>query len=431
MRKYILPLIEVLTPRPAGRLFLRRRYHCRFRFLSALKFSFAATAFFGSMACWAETLSSAYVFKDMADMDRIVAVAQAGTDPDIRASGPDKSGYPRQTPLVLVRIKGRPAISYTRGVSGNNGIQTNFSMSCRGMGVLDITEVLFSAELGRGSLSDKGQYAISLGVYGVEAEHELPVTLLKQFMEDSRLFVRVHGTADASDPFFASLRATPNFFAQLKQDGRFRDPDMGIDLTDFDTKLKPLIDYCASTAPDAPAPPFNRPRHSNDLVSDSNPDIESSRNEVVSYLLGPSANQIRGALQRKVDANLAGLDAMADQCKTFRQQNNPLGAMMCLMSGGGAMTSKTVKVSVNSVSLNRCVISTDKVAYCRYRPDVKMQGGSGMMGQIASIFNAGQGLGGWSYSSFSISNGSWEWVKTFESCDFSSDRIHCRWREVR
>lgn len=144
----------------------------------------------------------------------------------------------------------------------------------------------------------------------------------------------------------------------------------------------------------------------------------------------PDANQLRSALQRELDGRMARLDALAAQCKKVQGNENPMAAMLCLMSGGGMVTSQTFNSKVKSITLDECVLSDSGAAYCRYRADTTMSG-SGLMGQMAEFANALSALEGWTYSSFVSHGGTWHFQKTYDSCSWGSGGINCRWTERR
>jgi hypothetical protein len=144
----------------------------------------------------------------------------------------------------------------------------------------------------------------------------------------------------------------------------------------------------------------------------------------------PDANQIRSALQRELDGRMARMDALAEQCKSFQGDENPLAGLLCLASGAGMITSKTFNAKVNSVSVDECVLSDTGAAYCRYSADTTLTG-SGLMGQMADFGNALSSLGGWTYSSFVNHGGTWHFQKTYDSCSWGAGGINCRWTERR
>lgn len=144
----------------------------------------------------------------------------------------------------------------------------------------------------------------------------------------------------------------------------------------------------------------------------------------------PNETEVRNALQRELDGRIARMDALAAQCKNLDKNQNPMAAMMCLMSGGGMVTSRTFSARVNSVTLDECVCSDEGVSYCRYRANTTMKG-DGYMGQMADFANALGAMGGWTYSSFVNQGGTWHFQKTYDSCSWGGNGIHCRWTEYR
>ncbi|SNY96727.1 hypothetical protein [Halomonas sp. hl-4] len=140
----------------------------------------------------------------------------------------------------------------------------------------------------------------------------------------------------------------------------------------------------------------------------------------------PNAQDIQNAIQANVDVAFSRLDAMGDQCNTYRRDNNPVAAMMCLFSGGGAMNSSTGNMRITSVSLDHCVRMEDPdiSAYCRYRADMSMTG-SGMMGQVASLVNAASAFNQWTWASFRQDGQTWQLVESWDDCRIDDDLLRC------
>lgn len=140
----------------------------------------------------------------------------------------------------------------------------------------------------------------------------------------------------------------------------------------------------------------------------------------------PNAQDIQNAIQARVDTAFSRLDAMGDQCNTYRRDNNPVAAMMCLFSGGGAMNSSTGNMRITSVSLDHCVRMEDPdvSAYCRYRADMSMTG-SGMMGQVASLVNAASAFNQWTWASFRQDGQTWQLVESWDNCRADDNVLRC------
>jgi hypothetical protein len=143
----------------------------------------------------------------------------------------------------------------------------------------------------------------------------------------------------------------------------------------------------------------------------------------------PTAKDIQTAIQAKVDAAFQRLDAMGDQCKTYRRDNNPMAAMMCLLSGGGSMNSQTGSIQITSVSLDHCVQMEDPSvsAYCRYWADMSMSG-SGMMSQVATLVNAASAFQQWTWASFRRDRQTWQLVESWDRCWVDNDALRCHRR---
>lgn len=340
------------------------------------------------------------MFADFDSVDRFIATALKNEDKTVSVTPPDPyNGF-----LALIRVNGKPVATFMRAEKGRNGVITSFTAVCKPDGMLALSFVVYDWDSKAGSLDTNASYALSLA----GGSYDLPVTITKQFMNDTELFARVEGQAKASDPFFMNLAPTLKFHNQLKKDGRLQDIWAGMDLSAGEQYLKPLIHNCAGS----------------DAVAAAKKD-ERTRSGIL-----PSAEDVKGAMRREIDRRLARLDAMGDQCNTFKEQNNPIGAIMCLATGGGALSSKSVQFHINNVAIDYCTIADDGNAYCRYRADGRLDG-TGIMGQVAGPMNSLMALNQWSYSSFTRSGGQWEWVKTYDSCDFTDGRIRCRWTERR
>ncbi|WGI26989.1 hypothetical protein QEN58_07980 [Halomonas alkaliantarctica] len=134
--------------------------------------------------------------------------------------------------------------------------------------------------------------------------------------------------------------------------------------------------------------------------------------------------KIMSALQAQMDESFRTLDAMGEQCKTYRRDNDSFAALMCLFSGGGTMNSRTGNVEVTSVTIDHCMIADEGNVLCRYRADATMTG-SGMMQQIASVFNTSTLFNGWTWTSFRISGDSWHVERTYDRCTKTDRGYSC------
>ena len=161
-------------------------------------------------------------------------------------------------------------------------------------------------------------------------------------------------------------------------------------------------------------------------ASPPEPATPPARPEQATGRFTPNAQDIQNAIQARVDVAFSRLDAMGDQCNTYRRDNNPVAAMMCLFSGGGAMNSSTGNMRITSVSLDHCVRMEDPdiSAYCRYRADMSMTG-SGMMGQVASLVNAASAFNQWTWASFRQDGQTWQLVESWDNCRVDDNVLRC------
>lgn len=142
----------------------------------------------------------------------------------------------------------------------------------------------------------------------------------------------------------------------------------------------------------------------------------------------PTADQIRDALQREVNARIERLDALAERCEHVGETESPFDAFACLMTGVGQINSETVSIQINSILLDECVRSRQNIAFCRYQVDSTTTG-SGLMAQVSQFMNTLGGLGGWAYASYEPSSAGWVFHKSYEWCDWGGSSINCQVQE--
>jgi hypothetical protein len=138
----------------------------------------------------------------------------------------------------------------------------------------------------------------------------------------------------------------------------------------------------------------------------------------------PSAEDIADALRRGISGRLARIDQLGDQCKDVEKSQDPFNAMACLMSGMGSVNSQSMRVTINSVEVNRCRSHEFAVAVCQYKVDSDIQG-SGAFAGVASYLNDFDDPR-WIYASFKRSDNGWDLMKTYQTCSFDPERTHCR-----
>ncbi|MCA1772266.1 MAG: hypothetical protein LC677_06505, partial [Halomonas sp.] len=365
---------------------------------------------------------------DIEEIERIADIARAGSDPRITASLADQSGRDENrtnpTPPVLVSIQGDPAFVYTRGANYDvpEG-EPEFVMRCRGDGMIELTTIVSQLMDDPLELSPDDEDLLHIRPYGQDREFTMPVALGESF-PSHRKIVRVTGSARADSSFFTDLQGTTNFSYQLKRNGAFLPMTGGLDFSTFREDVGPLLAHCRAGKPN--------PRERTDpdeIVVAENARPEQPAESDMPKTTGrftPNPQDIQNAIQARVDVAFQRLDAMGDQCNTYRRDNNPVAAMMCLFSGGGAMNSSTGNMHITSVSLDHCVQMEDPdvSAYCRYRADMAMTG-SGMMGQVASLVNAASAFNQWTWASFRRDGQTWQLVESWDNCRIDDRMLRC------
>lgn len=261
---------------------------------------------------------------------------------------------------------------------------------------------------------------VSREIYDSELRNDFSFSVLSQRF-DELLQRQQAGFIDV----FAHHGCSGDVFDRLRQniredlpwydysDGR-RDVVVDFGGRQFDLQLSQPINIALAQQPDdAPTP--ERPA----------PSADSSVPQLADRFT-PNAQDIQSAIQARVDVAFSRLDAMGDQCNTYRRDNNPVAAMMCLFSGGGAMNSRTGNMRITSVSLDHCLRMEDPdvSAYCRYRANMSMTG-SGMMGQVASLVNATSAFNQWTWASFRQDGQTWQLVESWENCRIDDNTLRC------
>lgn len=141
----------------------------------------------------------------------------------------------------------------------------------------------------------------------------------------------------------------------------------------------------------------------------------------------PTESDVRNALQAQLERAEAQLDALASGCKTFRANNNPLEALGCLMTGGGAINSKRFNVRITSLSLERCMATAQGLFLCRYR--VKATGNSGGNPMLGMLFFSSR-LGGVTDATFTkAGNGQWRVERIYQRCTYTETGAQCSYSQ--
>lgn len=141
----------------------------------------------------------------------------------------------------------------------------------------------------------------------------------------------------------------------------------------------------------------------------------------------PSEADIRAVLQARLDAATSTLDAMGDACNTFRRDNNPIAALGCLATGGGAINSDRLGIRMQSLSLERCMAAENDIYLCRYR--VRATGNAGGNPLLQMLFFSSQ-LGGVTDATFRRDYlGRWEVVRIYDRCTYNDAGANCTWTE--
>ncbi|SBR50224.1 hypothetical protein [Halomonas sp. HL-93] len=267
---------------------------------------------------------------------------------------------------------------------------------------------------------------VSREIYDSELRNDFSFSVLSQRFDEllqrqQEGFMRVFTHHGCSGVVFDRLRQN------IREDLPWYDySDGGRDVVvdfggrQFDLWLSQPIDIALARNPDgAPTPePALTPERPAPAVDSRAPSLAGP--------FTPNAQDIQNAIQANVDVAFQRLDAMGDQCNTYRRDNNPVAAMMCLFSGGGAMNSSTGNMRITSVSLDHCVRMEDPdvSAYCRYRADMSMTG-SGMLGQVASLVNAASAFNQWTWASFRQDGQTWQLVESWDNCRVDDNLLRC------
>lgn len=265
---------------------------------------------------------------------------------------------------------------------------------------------------------------VSKAVYDSELRNDFSFSVLSQRFDEIRqrqqdVFKRVftrHGcSGDVFDRLRQNIRDDLPWYDYA--DGR-RDVVVDFGGRQFDLQLSQPINIALARNPDGAPTPEPTPGQPASVPDTSVPSLAGR--------FTPNAQDIQNAIQARVDVAFQRLDAMGDQCNTYRRDNNPVAAMMCLFSGGGAMNSSTGNMRITSVSLDHCLRMEDPdiSAYCRYRADMSMTG-SGMMGQVASLVNAASAFNQWTWASFRQDGQTWQLVETWENCRVDENTLRC------
>ncbi|MEP1332037.1 MAG: hypothetical protein ABJK43_05010, partial [Lentilitoribacter sp.] len=162
-------------------------------------------------------------------------------------------------------------------------------------------------------------------------------------------------------------------------------------------------------------------------VKESEAKLKAIREELLGPK-GPSSNDIKVALQSKLNIGLKTYDAMGDLCKDVKRSQNPFAAMMCIATLGGNINSKTIGMNVSSVDLDKCHSRKQGGFICRYNARISGNETSRKNPWIGLI-TALKDLSGYQYASFVRSNNTWLVEQIYESCRISETSSHCTYKK--
>lgn len=356
-------------------------------------------------------------------VEETIAAAQNTGAPGYQASAPAPRSRGDGDKMITVTRGGEPVLAYRPSYYGNDGWQPNLTFSCGPNDTLDVTQMLFG--YGEGEVPPPGAtLELSIKPYGQD-DFVMPVTLIDT-LSDPRVLIRVHGRVPANEPFFRNLRATTNLQVQLIVNGKYQRLSGGGDLSSFDRDVKPLLDLCAGATADQGSAVIGS--ESGTSSGGGAPVGLTNPRPAIASVLTPNADEIKAALESRVAGHLAMYDGMADQCNTFQRDDNPLGAIACMMSGFGMASADNMGLTVHGVDLDECVRAESGLAFCRYRVNAEMHG-QGIMGQVAQFANLGLALDTWSYGSFERTGRGWSMVRGFDHCSWGGSEINCTYTE--
>lgn len=144
-------------------------------------------------------------------------------------------------------------------------------------------------------------------------------------------------------------------------------------------------------------------------------------------LKGPSAEEIKVALQERLNVGFKRLDAMGDMCKDVQRNQNPIAAVMCLSTLGGQLNSRSMGMNVSQVTLDKCHAMKSKSFICRYKANIS--GNPGNQNPWMGMMTALRDFAGYQYASFVRSGSGWSVQRIYESCTISAESANCTYKK--
>lgn len=369
-----------------------------------------------------------YKFKSMKDIERIVKIAESGSDPTIVESSGDETdpqtGRPQQY-VATVWIRNHPAFAF--GKSYLNGkFEITLVAACEGERMMSYRLRLQSVDHKPEEVKEGDKFDVLVGGYGLGVQsYVMPAKVLSKQGANGRsgFSLFVEGMASPRVTFFDQISDTPNLEFNFRSNGVYI-AYTGFVLRNADRDLNPILLYCRNNSLKLhpPKPTLGGPgtaelRKSRETKASGWKAARSMNpSQPVDLRRGPSAAQIFGALERDVRRRKERIRNAAQSCD--ESGHDIMSAMKCLASGKWAANTTGIDVSIQSVDLNECRLVTGGRTFCKYRAHATVSG-AGPMGQMANSLMS-QGVA-WSCAEFGVVQDRWEVEKTYDSCQFTAD----------
>lgn len=390
-----------------------------FRRWSPITYVFSVAFCFFPLVVTADNFSgSVYVYGGIESAAQLIHDSERGSDPSlsvaIERGHSDTDRHTRDGKLNLVRINGKPAMAYSLNYYGGIGYLPALVVTCRERGLLEFSQILWdSNEI---DYEQYEPYLVEYQGYGLDDLFKLSAEV-ESVVDYRGTTVRFRGTIRTNDPGIGRLGATTNLQAYI----RFSDLSFGTDNSDHANTLGALIDYCSGKAMGQPVTPVIAAQPS------GGPD---TLERIISRALGygsPTEAEVLAALESRLALAEAQLDALGDGCKTFRQNNNPLEALGCLMTGGGALNSERFGIRILSLNLHRCMATEGETYLCRYT--IRVTGNAHNNPMLEMLFFSSQSGGVTDAMFQKIGDNPWEILQIYDSCTYTDKGAHCRWTD--
>ncbi len=345
----------------------------------------------------------------------LIQIAKDGSDHEIALKFPHDRGNLRTFSVNSALQNGEPHLVFTTEAFGfgEDDYHTAMILTCDGNKNISLSLRFKKRDKGKilDPNSDEYWFRYRLNSIG-------PLKFIRFGKHKSAWFHVAVPSSDDFWKFFDPSESQTTFKIDLIANSRAAEWQLNTHIERHSDTIAPLVRKCAGLPPLAP---------SAKMASSSGKVGEPSRtiDKTIKHspgILWPNKEDIRRAIQAHVNGVTGAVDTMAAQCDTMERSQNPVSALMCLMSGGKMLTSQTVGIEIIDANIIKCMAVSEGGALCNYSLKTKSASDNPFVAgvlQLASMPDRST----WGF--FERQQSGWKISKYYDSCQFNEKGAQC------